>query len=88
MAYLNPASNPKNCESFTADNLQTFRTIFVTFWNLLTEKYLHEKTHFVSFWNAICLKKNHSTFQKNKDKRKSSVLISLWYLVISLVPFF
>ena len=92
MAYLDPASNPRskpqrlcatNCKSSTPDKLQTFRTIFGISCKYLTKNYLHEITLFVLFWRGISCKRNHETFQDNKEKNqwfeiKCPVLMAAW----------
>ena len=79
MAYLEPASNTgskpqrlgvTNCKSSTSDKLQTFRTIFGISCKFLTKNYLHEITLFVLFWRGISYKRNHKTFQENKEKNQ------------------
>ena len=94
ISYLDPASNPgskpqrlgvTNCKSSTSDKLQTFRTISCKF---LTKNY--EITLFVLFWRGISSKRNHRTFQANKEKnqwleRKCPVLIAAW--LYPLVPY-
>ena len=79
---LDPASNPgsksqslgaTNCKSSTLDRLQTFKpflAFLVNFWPL-----------FVLFWKGISCKRNHRTFQENKQEnqwfeRKCPVLMA------------
>ena len=92
MAYLDPASNPRskpqslcatNCKSSTPDKLQTFRTIFGISCKYMIKNYLHEITLFVLFWRGISCKRNHETFQDNKEKNqwfevKCPVLMAAW----------
>ena len=79
MAYLVPATNPRskpqrlcatNCKSSAPDKLQTFRTIFGISCKYLTKNYLHEITLFVLSWRGISCKRNHETFQENKEKNQ------------------
>ena len=92
MAFLDPASNPRwkpqrmcatNCKSSTPDKLQIFRTIFGISCKYLTKNYLHEIKLFVLFWRGISCKRNHETFQENKEKNqwfeiKCPVLMAEW----------
>ena len=92
MAYLEPASNfgskpqrldAANCKSSTPDKLQTFRTIFGISCKYLTKNCFHEVTLFILFWRGISCKRNHETFQDNKEKNqwfeiKCPVLIAAW----------
>ena len=79
MAYLDPALNPgskpqrlgaANCKSFTSDKLQIFRTIFGISCKFLTKNYLHEITLVVLFGRGIKCKRNHRTFEENKEKNQ------------------
>jgi hypothetical protein len=58
MTYIDSASNPgskqqrlgaTNCENFTLDKLQTFRTIFGISRKFVTKNYLHDITLSVLF---------------------------------------
>ena len=89
MASLDPACNPgstpqnlgaTNCKSSTSDKFQTFRNIFGIFLSLSDQKIF---TLFVLFLRGISCKRNHRTFQENKEKnrwfeRNCPVLIVAW----------
>ena len=82
MTYIDSASNPgskqqrlgaTNCENFTLDKLQTFRTIFGISRKFVTKNYLHDITLSVLFWRVISCKRNHRIFQKSKEKEESMI---------------
>ena len=70
-----------NCKSATADKFQTFRTIFGISCKFQIKNALLEIILFVLFWRGISYKRNHWTFQENKERNQlfeRKCPVSIW----------